>query len=438
MDSGIFAHWFRSVAPYIHAFRGKTFVLAFGGEMLVDEQFSRLAQDINLLTSLGVRLVLVHGVRPQVETHLLERKAEIRYVEGLRVTDDAALACAKEAVGEVRVEIEAMLSTSLLDTPMANADIRVVSGNFVTARPVGVRNGVDLLHTGVVRKINAQALRQRLDDNDIVLLSPLGYSPTGEIFNLTLEDVASNAAAAVQAEKLIFLMDAEGVYDEQGELQTSLTVPEATRLLAGRSTKDDDTAYYLPSAIRACQQGVARVHLITRHADGALLRELFTHDGSGTLLTRARMENLRPARMDDVGRIQQLISPLEEKGVLVRRSRERLEMDIDRFVVLEYDDRLVGCAALYPYPDDGSGEVACLVVHPDYRGRNYGDDLLWAVERTARSQGLQRLFALTTHTEHWFVERGFRVASVDNLPTERQMQYNAVRHSKVFVKQIGR
>lgn len=431
-----FVHWFRAAAPYIHAFRGKTFVLAFGGEVLTDGQFTRLAHDLNLLNSLGVRLVLVHGVRPQVEEHLTERQAAIRYVDGLRVTDAAALACVKEAVGEVRVEIEALLSMGLPNSPMANADIRVASGNFVTARPLGVRQGVDLMHTGVVRKINAAAIRQRLDDNDMVLLSPLGYSPTGEIFNLSLEDVATAAAQALVADKLIFLMETEGVQDVAGNLLHILTVPEAQQVLAQHPNVADDVGYYLPCAIAACRQGVKRVHLISRHIDGALLSELFTHEGVGTMLTPARLETLRTATIDDVGGILQLIHPLEEEGMLVRRSRERLEMEIERFIVLEHDGFLIGCAALYPFAEERVGELACLAVHPDYRGSARGDDLLEAAEKAARSAGFERLFVLTTHTAHWFVERGFVNAYVSELPMQKQTLYNYQRRSKVFVKTL--
>jgi amino-acid N-acetyltransferase len=434
MPPASFVHWFRAAAPYIHAFRGKTFVLAFGGEVLTDGQFTRLAHDLNLLNSLGVRLVLVHGVRPQVEAHLTERQAAIRYVDGLRVTDADALACVKEAVGEVRVEIEALLSMGLPNSPMANADIRVASGNFVTARPLGVRQGVDLMHTGAVRKINAPAIRQRLDDNDIVLLSPLGYSPTGEIFNLSLEDVATAAAQALTADKLIFLMETDGVQTEAGDLLRILTVPEAQQILAQRAALADDVGYYLPCAIAACRQGVRRVHLISRHVDGALLTELFTHEGVGTMLTPGRLETLRPATIDDVGGILQLIHPLEEEGMLVRRSRERLEMEIERFIVLEHDGMLIGCAALYPFAEERVGELACLAVHPDYRGNARGDALLEAVEKAARKAKLERLFVLTTHTAHWFVERGFVNASVGELPMQKQALYNYQRRSKVFVK----
>jgi amino-acid N-acetyltransferase len=433
-----FVPWFRAAAPYIHAFRGKTFVLAFGGEVLTDGQFTRLAHDLNLLNSLGVRLVLVHGVRPQVEAHLIERKAEIRYVDGLRVTDADALMCVKEAVGEVRVEIEALLSMGLPNSPMANADISVASGNFVTARPLGVRLGVDLQHTGAVRKINTAAIRQRLDDNDIVLLSPLGYSPTGEIFNLSLEDVATAAATELAADKLIFLMETDGVQNALGELIRSLSVSEAQPLLTLNLA--DDVAYYLPCAIHACQHQVKRAHLISRHTDGALLSELFTRDGIGTMITPARLETLRAAQIDDVGGILALIQPLEADGMLVRRSRERLEMEIDRFIVLEHDGMLIGCAALYPFTDDHvddqAGELACLAIHPDYRGQDRGDALLEAVEEAALKLCLRRLFVLTTHTAHWFIERDFVSANVKDLPTQKQLLYNYQRRSKVFVKQL--
>lgn len=432
----VFVHWFRAAAPYIHAFRGKTFVIAFGGEVLSEGHFTRLAHDLNLLNSLGVRLVLVHGVRPQVEEHLTQRNAVIRYVGGLRVTDDAALACVKEAVGEVRVEIEALLSMGLPNSPMANADIRVASGNFVTARPLGVRDGVDLLHTGEVRKINAAALRQRLEDNDIVLLSPLGYSPTGEIFNLSLEDVATSAAEALGADKLIFLMDTEGVQTARGGLLRVLTVPEAEKILRGRRILPEDVGYYLPCALRASKHGVARVHLISRHVDGALLSELFTHAGIGTMLTPALVETLRPAGIDDVGGILELIRPLEEDGVLVRRSRERLEMEIERFIVLEHDGLLIGCAALYPFADERAGELACLAVHPDYRGSGRGETLLEAAEKQARACRLKRLFILTTRTAHWFIERGFSETSITELPSQKQALYNYQRRSKVFVKPL--
>ena len=435
-DTADFVHWFRSAAPYIHGFRGKTFVIAFGGELVADGGFVQLAHDVNLLNSLGVRLVLVHGVRPQVEARLTESGTAIRYVNGLRVTDDTALACVKEAAGTVRVEIEALLSLGLANTPMAGADIRVSSGNFVTAQPLGVRDGIDLLHTGEVRKIDAAAIRRRLDQHDIVLLSPIGYSPTGEIFNLSLEDVATQAAVELAADKLIFLMDTEGVPDKGRAIHNALTVNEARQVLEKAKKLPEDVTYYLPCAITACTQGVKRAHLISRHRDGALLSELFTREGVGTLVTPAPLETLRAATIDDVGGILGLIEPLEREGILVRRSRELLEMEIERFLVLESDGVVAGCAALYPFPEEQAAELACLAVSREFRGRGFGDLLLAEAEKRGKKAGFGKLFVLTTRTEHWFEERGFVDSSPDHLPKSKQALYNYKRKSKVLQKSL--
>ncbi|HET7061483.1 MAG TPA: amino-acid N-acetyltransferase [Nitrosospira sp.] len=439
-----FVAWFRSVAPYINAFRNKIFVIAFGGEVIADGKFVEFVHDLNLLASVGVRLVLVHGARPQIESRLGERHLQTLYVKGMRVTDSEALQCVKESIGRIRVEIESLLSMGLPNSPMANAAIRVASGNFVTARPVGVIDGVDLMHTGEVRKIDAMAVRSRLEQGELVLLSPLGYSPTGEIFNLTLEDVAAETAIALKAEKLIFLMDTQGIEKEDASssgmtLVRELTLAEGRAMLKefrGQSTEPGDIQLYLPFAMRACEGGVPRIHLISRHVDGALLQELFTHTGIGTMISEGPLQTLREAKIEDVGSILQLIEPLEADGTLVRRSRELLEIEIDHFVVIEHDKIIVGCAALYPFPDEQAAELACLTVHPDYRSSGCGEALLKNIEKRARAQGNTNLFVLTTRTAHWFVERGFREVSVDELPKARQGLYNYSRRSKVFLKKL--
>jgi amino-acid N-acetyltransferase len=431
-----FVRWFRLAAPYIHAFRGRTFVIAFGGEVVADGKFVALTHDLNLLASLGVRLVLVHGMRPQIEAQLKRFKHRTRYVRGLRVTDEIALACAKEASGRLRVEIEALLSMGLASSPMAGAQISVASGNFVTARPSGVVEGIDMLHTGEVRKINAAAIQDRLDHGELVLLSPLGYSPTGEIFNLALEDVATAVAIALKAEKLIFLMDAAGALGAHGELLRELAPSAAEAVLAKKSRlQAEDVKFYLPRAIAACRAGIARAHLVSRHVDGALLLELFTHEGIGTMVARESIENLRPAQVEDIGSILQLIEPLEIEGVLVRRGRDLLEREIERFVVLEHDRVIIGCAALYPY-DKGVAELVCLTVHPDYRRAGAGERLLHAIEAFARKAKIKRLFVLTTRAAHWFVERGFVASSVAALPRQKRALYNYQRRSQVFLKRL--
>ena len=440
-----FVSWFRSVAPYIHAFGGRTFVIAFGGEVVDDNQFVALSHDLNLLASLEVRLVLVHGARPQIESRLKKAKLKTQMVAGLRVTDDETMEVAKEANGAIRVEIEAQLSMGLVNSPMAGSDIRVASGNFVTAKPLGVREGVDLQHTGEVRKVDAIGIQKRLDDGEMVLLSPLGYSPTGEAFNLSLEDVAVSAAIALDADKLIFLMDSPGVFNVRGELLREMTSQKAKNLLQHVKNSDEDApaphvsedvAYYLPAAIRACEHGVARTHLICRHTDGAILQELFTHSGIGTMITEMPLESMRQADIGDVGALLQLIEPLENEGILVRRGRERLEMEINQFYVMEHDNRVIGCAALYPFEKEKMAEFACLAIHPSYRGDGRGDRLFHYCEDRARDLGFKTLFCLTTRTEHWFLERGFKEKSVTDLPEEKQKIYNLQRRSKVFIKPL--
>ncbi|MDD4911648.1 MAG: amino-acid N-acetyltransferase [Sideroxydans sp.] len=431
-----FVAWFRSVAPYINAFRGKTFVIAFGGEVVADGKFVELTHDFNLLAALGIRLVLVHGARPQIEQHLSKNDLAGTYHQGIRLTDAETMQCVKEAVGRTRLEIEALLSMGLANSPMANADIRVAGGNFITAQPIGVINGIDLQHTGTVRKIDVAALRDRMEFGEVVLLSPLGYSPTGEVFNLTLEDVATATAIALDADKLVFMMDTDGVQDKKGKLAKELTIIQAQDILSKQSKLPDDIAMFLPCAVRACEAGVARTHLISRHTDGALLQELFSDDGIGTMVVESTLNTLRAATIEDVGGIIQLLRPLEEDGILVRRSRELLEREIARFEVLEHDHRIVGCAALYPFPNEASAELACLAVDAQCRDRGYGEAILNHMSSLAKSQKMKKLFVLTTRTAHWFVEREFKEADVDQLPKEKKALYNYQRRSKVFVKNL--
>jgi amino-acid N-acetyltransferase len=431
-----FVEWFRAAAPYIHAFRGKTFVIACGGEVVADGRFVALSHDLNLLAALGVRIVLAFGTRAQIDALLAERKLGTRYRDGVRITDPATLKCVKEAVGSVRAEIEASLSTGLPNSPMAGADIRVASGNFVTAKPLGVLDGTDMLHTGEVRKVDAAGIRAALDAGAIVLLPPLGYSATGETFNVTVENVAARAAIALNADKLLFLVDTVGVERARGGLIRELPVDEGERLLRRGRQIAEDIHLYLPHALEACRGGVRRVHLINRHLDGALLLELFTREGVGTMVVRHSLDHLRDASIDDVGGVLALIAPLEADGTLVKRGRELLEMEIERFSVVEHDGMIVGCAALYPYPDAKAAELACLAVHPDFRDAGHGAELADAIEQKARARGIERLFVLTTRAAHWFIEHGYSEAPVDALPADKRATYNWQRRSKILFKAL--
>ena len=424
--------WFRNTAPYINMHRGKTFVLMLGGEVARDENFANIIHDIALLKSLGVRLVLIHGSRPQIASRLAAAGVETSFHHDIRITDTDALEHVKDAAGSLRAQIEALLSMGLPNSPMQGSQMRVCSGNFVTARPLGVVDGVDFQHTGKVRRIDTEGIHRQLRDDAIVLLSPLGYSPTGEIFNLALEDIAVNCAAAIGADKLILFSGEAGITNSEGELIRQLSLSDIEAL----PTADAEQGTLLHTAREACVLGVPRCQVISYRDDCALLEELFTHDGSGTLVANVDYETSRQANIDDVGGILELIEPLEQQGILLKRSRELLENEIDRFRLLERDGRIIACAALYPFPEDNCGELACIVTHPDYRGGKRAQRLLAELEQEARGMGLARVFVLSTQTAHWFLEQGFVERPRDELPTERQALYNLQRNSKVFFKPV--
>jgi len=438
-----FVPWFRAVAPYIHAYRGKTFVVGMAGELIAAGKLSAFAQDLSILHAMGIKLVLVHGFRPQVTEQLRAKGQASRYSHGKRITDPVALDCAQEAAGQLRFEIEAAFSQGLPNTPMANATVRVVSGNFLTARPVGIVDGVDFMHSGVVRKVDGAAIHKAIDIGALVLLSPFGFSPTGEAFNLTMEDVATSTAIALQADKLLFMTEVPGIREHQEDsdsgIDTELALADAKRLLSAlpNPTQPTDTAFYLQHCVKACEGGVERSHILPFAVDGALLMEVFTHDGIGTMVVDEKLESLREATSDDVGGILQMIEPFERDGTLVKRDRTEIERDITNYTVIEHDGVIFGCAALYPYPEAGTAEMAALTISPLVQGQGDGERILKRIEQRARSQGLTSIFVLTTRTMHWFIKRGFQPVEPDWLPEARKRKYNWDRRSVVLVKKLS-
>lgn len=429
-----FIEWFRQSSPYIHSHRKRTFVIFFGGELIQGENFAHFIHDISLLNSLGVRLVLAFGARQQIEQQVSSLGLTSKYTNNLRITSSDILPAVEQSVGQVRTNIEARLSMGLINTPMAGASLRVVSGNFVTARPYGIRDGVDFCHTGEVRKIDTDAIQAQLQQGNITLLSPIGYSPSGEAFNLHAEDVATEAAIALGADKLIMMSDGF-LQNKHNELITQLDLKQAKKLLL-KDCFSTDLQSYLKNASLACQRGVHRSHIINHQIDGSLLIELYSRDGCGTLISAESYEGLRTATIDDVGGILEIIQPLEQQGVLAQRSREQLELEIKRFSVIERDGMIIACAALYPFPDENMAEVACMAVHPDYQRAGRADSLLQQLQKQAKKRNLKQIFILTTHAEHWFIERGFVEQQLDDLPVSKKELYNLQRNSKIFVKPL--
>lgn len=429
-----YVKWFRNSAPYINAHRGKTFVLMFDGGAIEDPNFPNIIHDIALLNSLGVKLVIIHGARNQIDERCQRYGISSKIENNIRVTDKETLQCVKDAVGSLRADIEALLTMGVANSPMHGADIRICSGNFIIAKPLGVLDGVDYEHTGLVRKIDTEGINQQLNDNGIVLLSTLGYSPTGEVFNLSLDDVAIHAAKHLNADKLITFSEKQGLVDFKGNFLKECDLSSAIEILP----KDNDIngRQITNAIIKSCENGIKRCHVLSYKEDGALLQELFSRDGTGTLIYQDDYDQLRTATINDVGGILELIEPLEADGTLVKRSREQLEMEIEHFVVIERDGMIVSCAALFPYPEIASAEVACVVTHPDYRGQDRGERLMSAIQMKAISQQIDHLFVLTTVTAHWFQEQGFVESDLSKLPEAKQQLYNFQRNSKVFRKTI--
>lgn len=435
-----YVHWFRNSAPYINAHRNKTFVLMFSGDAVLDDNFQHIIHDIALLHSLGIRLILVHGARPQINVNLKEKNLQTPFHNHRRITTRESLSSVMQAVGAIRLQIEALLSMGLANSPMYGARIDVVSGNFVTAKPYGIRGGIDYQLTGEVRSIDTEAIQKHLDNHNIVLLGPSGYSTTGEVYNLLAEEVATKTAIDLQADKLIFLGSQQGLLDEFDKLLREITPHQLDQHIAKYQDTHFELSIHLQNAKWASLKGVNRVHLISYAHDGALIEELFTRDGHGTMITDAHYEEVRTANIQDVGGLMSLLRPLEQEGILVYRSRERLENEIERFAVIERDGMILACAALYPIPTSldemKSAEIACVAVHPSYRKSNRGSQILHYLEEKAKRLDIQQLFILTTRTAHWFLEQGFENASVDDLPQARQALYNFQRNSLVCKKSL--
>lgn len=433
---GSWVSWFRHASPYIKAHQNRTMVLALSGEMLASPTLENRIHDIALLNTLGVRLIIVFGAREQINQQLHERGLQSSFYQGLRITEPEAMDSVLSAYGQLRASLEAKLSMGVVNSPMDGVDIKVASGNYVTAQPVGVLDGVDFGNTGRFRRLNCEAIEDQLQRRAIVLIPALGYSMTGEIFNLPYEALAANVAAEMRSDKLVLFNEQGALTGANGRLVRQLSMSQAQGLLAQMPADiaRQRAPNLLQVALQACQSGVQRAHLVSYLDDDAFLKELFTRDGAGTLLSREAYDEIRPAGLDDINGIIELIRPLEEQGVLVKRSRERLESELASFTVNVRDNAVLACVALYLFGDSSAGELSCFAVDHAYRKEGRGDRLLEHVLSSAKQAGLTELFVLTTQTEHWFKERGFELAAQDSLPASKR--YNPSRNAKVLVKKL--
>jgi len=430
-----FVSWLRSVAPYIHLFKEKIFVIAFSGQLIKEKKLESLIHDLALLNSIGIQIVIIYGAKPQIEEQLRLRKHKNNFKNGIRISDGLVMESVKEAVGEIRLDIEAGFSSGLPNTPMSNSRIRVISGNFLTAKPLGVHNGIDFQSTGVVRKIETEPIIHSLKQGAIVLIPPLGFSPTGEAFNLSFEEVASAVSVELVAEKLIFIVDEKLIPYDKNKTPIEISSKSAKEVLKTDKLieKGELTLF---NAIKSCEGGVKRTHLIPFQNDGVIFLELFTHSGIGAMIVEENLEALRPAILDDIGAIIALIHPHEKNGTLRFRERNLIEQEINLFTVIEHDGVISGCASLKPYHNNQSAELGCLIVDKKFQGKGKGERLLIDAEKKAKKLGALSLFALTTIATHWFLKRGFTETTVDKLPEGKELDESNHRGSKLLQKKL--
>lgn len=431
-----FAQWFRAASPYIRLHRDKTFVIHIEDDAVNAESFTELVHDLALLNSLEIRLVLVYSTRHSIEYRLKDNDIKPHYHKGIRITDAETLEFVMDAAGKLRIEIESGLSMGLGNTPMSQAEVVVTSGNYVRAKPLGIIDGVDHQFTGTVRSVQIKAINTKLDANEIVLLPPIGYSITGEIFNLEARTLATEVAVALKADKLIFLMESSALLDANEKVVKQLTRLEAEQLLQSDYADAARLHTTLTLAVKACAEGVQRVHLVDRSVEGAIVRELFTRDGVGTMISSTSYDALRQATIQDIPGIMELITPLEKQGILIHRSREKLELEIDNYTVMLRDDVIIGCGSLFIFPKEKVAEIACLAIHPDYHNSGRGEQLYTTLEKNAKRTKVKRVFVLTTHTAHWFLQLGFKESALDDLPVQKKSLYNYKRNSKILIRDI--
>ena len=432
-----YARWFRGSTPYISTHRDKTFVVLLPGEAVAHANLTNIIHDLALLHVLGVRLVLIHGARPQIEHALSTQDEDAKqYHNDRRITNDHAMQTIAGVYGQIRTRLEALFSTGLPNTPLHNVDVPVIAGNFVTAQPIGVVDGVDHLLTGVVRRIEYSRIHKTLQKGGVIVQSPLGYSPSGQVFNLTAEELAADMAVQIGADKLIVFDDLEHLSDASDKRISSVTPTELETFI--EQLQGTHHHARLVSMAKVVRAGVAKAQLVSYEQDGALLAELFTAQGCGTQVLEQPRRGVRRATLADVAGIVEVIRPLEESGVLVRRDRDRLEQEVEQFLVADIDGIVVGCCAVYGYGD--CAELACVAVHENYRNQDdesLGQSLLSAAKVRAFEDGATMLFVLTTQTRDWFLEHGFDDADVNVLPEEKQSLYNWQRSAKILTTSLN-
>jgi amino-acid N-acetyltransferase len=419
----------RGILQYVPQFRDKTFILAIDAGIVTNDNFATLLLDVALLWSLNIRVVLVHGAAAQIARLAEARGVTPSNLDGSGVTDATTLELALTAANRLTHEILEGLSAH---------DLRAASTNVVTAHPVGVLQGVDQLFTGKAERIDVELLRSLLSQGVVPIIPPLGFDGDGKTYRLNSDGLAVATAVQLKAVKLIFVTARPGLM-HRGQLIRQMLVSELNQLLhqdlAGFA---GDAVSKAQHAVRACQSGIPRVHVIDGTLDEGLLGEVFSNHGLGTLIYANEYENIRPAQKKDVRAIYALTQQAVEADELLKRTRISIERQLGDYYIFEIDKNPVGCVALHVDPERKQGELACLYVSEPHENEGIGRKLIQFVENRARELGLRELLALSTQAFTYFQSKaGFAEGTPDDLPPARREKYDqSGRNSKVLVKKL--
>ncbi len=418
----------RGILQYVPRFREKIFVVAVDGDIVASENFSNILLDVAVLRSLSIKVILVHGVAAQVEKLSAERGVKFSNSDGIGITDDATLKLSIEAASQVMNDIMQGLTT---------VDLRAAYANAIIAHPAGILGGVDSQWTGRVERVDTQALHLFLNDGITPIIPPIGFDGEGKTFRVNSDAIAVEVAAAMRAIKIIYLLSQEGLL-LAGEIVRQLSIAETDEILKKKKVHERNLVSKLENAARACREGVPRVHLLNGNINEALLSEVFSAEGVGTMIYSNEYQQVRRVFKKDVRTVMNLIRQSVDSEELARRTRADIIAHIEDYWVLEIDRAIVGCVALHVFTAEKKAEMACVYVSKSHGGQGYGQKLMAFAERLASEKGVEKIFALSTQAFAYFQQKGgYQEATQDVLPPERREKYEASgRKSKVLVKDV--
>jgi amino-acid N-acetyltransferase len=417
----------RGILQYVPRFREKIFVVEIDGDVVASKNFGNILMDLAVLRSLNIKVVLVHGAACQVKKLAAQRGIEISNSDGTGVTDEATLQLGIEA---------AIAITNDIMQGLTSVDLRAAYANAIIAHPFGIRGGVDYLHTGKVERVDTHSLLLFLNEGIIPIIPPIGFDGEGKTFRVNSDSIAFEVAEALRATKIIYLMSKDGLC-VGGEIVRQLSIAEAEETLKRRKL-NPNLASKLDYGARACRNNIPRVHLLNGLVNEALLSEVFSHEGIGTMIYSNEYQQIRRVFKKDVRGVMGLIRQSVNNEELIRRTRSDILARIDDYWVLEIDRALIGCVALHCFPEEKMAELACLYVNKSSGDQGYGQKLMNFVERLAAEKGMEQIFALSTQAFSFFQQKGgYHEVPPAQLPKQRLEKYEAsARNSKVLLKSV--